>query len=66
LIRVRVRTSVEFLDDDGYKAELIHEKNSVVEFWLPDEIFYLLWMDFLKDPLRKRRKELEEKLGEQD
>jgi hypothetical protein len=65
LIRVKVRTTVEFLDDDGYKAELIHEKNAVVEFALPDEIFYRLWMDFLRDPLGKRRKELERELEEQ-
>jgi hypothetical protein len=65
LIRVRVSTWIGFFDDDGHKAELIHEKNSMIEFWLPDEIFYRLWMDFFKDPLRKRRKELEEKLEEQ-
>jgi hypothetical protein len=65
LIRVKVRTSVEFLDDDGYKTELIYEKDLINEFWLPDEIFYRLWMEFLKDPLRKRRKELEEKLEKQ-
>jgi hypothetical protein len=58
LIRVRVRTTVEFFDDDGHRTELIYEKGSVDEFVLPDEIFYRLWMDFLKDPLRKRRNQV--------